>query len=119
LFRHQRNWSVCGTQIAGTKHNDSRARKPPRISGRRLRYQPAAAIIWLAQQSIPGGDRMKTYVITTGVVFGVLALLHLWRAIAEGPQLASDPWFLVITVIAAALSLWAFRLVWLSSRRQA
>ena len=62
---------------------------------------------------------MKSYVLTTGVVFGLLALVHLWRAIAEGPQLATDPWFLTITVLAGALSLWAFRLVWLSSRRQA
>lgn len=62
---------------------------------------------------------MKAYVTITGVVFGLLALVHVWRAIAEGPQLATDPWFLLITAIAAAMSLWAFRLVWVASRRQA
>jgi hypothetical protein len=59
---------------------------------------------------------MKTYVMTTGVVFALLALVHVWRAIVEGPHMATDPWFILITIIAGALSLWAFRLVWLSSR---
>jgi hypothetical protein len=59
---------------------------------------------------------MKTYVMTTGVVFALLALVHVWRAFVEGPHMATDPWFILITLIAGALSLWAFRLVWLSSR---
>ena len=59
---------------------------------------------------------MKAYVITTGAVFGLLTLAHLWRAFAEGPHLATDPWFVLITVAAAALSFWAWRLLRLSSR---
>jgi hypothetical protein len=59
-------------------------------------------------------DPMKAYVITTGAVFGLLTLAHIWRIIAE-PHLARDPWYILITVAAAALSLWAWRL--LSSRR--
>jgi hypothetical protein len=54
---------------------------------------------------------MKAYLITTGTLFGLLALAHLWRAVEESGQLAQDPWFLVTTVIAAAFSLWAFRLL--------
>lgn len=54
---------------------------------------------------------MKAYLITTGTLFGLLALLHLWRAVQESGQLAQDPWFLVITVVAAAFSVWAFRLL--------
>ncbi|HMJ58748.1 MAG TPA: hypothetical protein VK467_06400 [Gemmatimonadales bacterium] len=54
---------------------------------------------------------MKIYVITTGAIFGLLALVHLWRAFEEGPHLGEDPWFVVITVLAAALSVWAFTLV--------
>jgi len=54
---------------------------------------------------------MKAYLITTGTVFGLLALAHLRRAVEESSQLAQDPWFLVITVIAAAFSVWAFRLL--------
>jgi hypothetical protein len=55
---------------------------------------------------------VKTYVITTGTVFGLLTLAHIWRAIDEGPHLATDPWFILITVAAAALCLWAGGLVW-------
>jgi hypothetical protein len=54
---------------------------------------------------------MRAYTITTGAVFGLLALLHLWRAIEEGPHLAKDPFFVAITVVAAALAVWAFRVV--------
>jgi hypothetical protein len=57
---------------------------------------------------------MKTYVMTTGAVFGLLTLLHIWRAIEEGSRLATDPWFILITVAGAALCLWAGRLLWRS-----
>ncbi len=57
---------------------------------------------------------MKAYVITTGVVFGLLTLVHVWRAIEEGPQLAAEPWYILITAAAAALCLWA---LWLLRRR--
>jgi len=59
---------------------------------------------------------MKTYVVTTGVVFALIVLMYVWRAIVEGSHMATDPWFLLITTVAAALSLWAFRLVWVASR---
>ncbi len=54
---------------------------------------------------------MKAYLITTGTVFALLALLHLWRLIAEWPRLATDAWFVGIGVAAAGLSLWAWRLL--------
>jgi hypothetical protein len=59
---------------------------------------------------------MKAYVITTGAVFGVVTLAHIWRAFAEGPHLATDPWFILITFATAALCFWAWRLLRLSSR---
>ena len=59
---------------------------------------------------------MKAYAMTTGVVFGLIVFAHLLRIVAEGPHLAKDPWFVLITVAAAALSLWAWRLLRLSSR---
>jgi hypothetical protein len=59
---------------------------------------------------------MKAYVLTTGIVFGSVALMHVWRAIAEGPGLAKDPLFLLITAAAAALSLWAWRVLRLVPR---
>ncbi len=54
---------------------------------------------------------MKAYVTTTGVVFGLLAVAHIWRVIEEGPHLATDPWYVLITVAAAALSVWAWRVL--------
>jgi hypothetical protein len=59
---------------------------------------------------------MKVYVMTTGAIFGLLTLAHLWRIIEESPRLATDPWYVLITVAAAALCLWAWRLLWLSRR---
>ncbi len=59
---------------------------------------------------------MKAYVVTTGAVFGLLTLAHLWRIMEEGTDLATNPWYVLITVAAAALSLWAWRLVRLSTR---
>ena len=53
---------------------------------------------------------MKSYVIVAGVIFGVLALVHVWRMF-EDPQLARDPWFILITIVAAALSLGAWHVV--------
>jgi hypothetical protein len=59
---------------------------------------------------------MKAYVITSGAVFGLLTLAHILRVFAEGSHLATDPWFVLITVAAAALCFWAWRVLRLSSR---
>jgi hypothetical protein len=53
---------------------------------------------------------MRTYVVTTGLIFGLLTLAHIWRVLEEGPNLARDPWYVLITLAAAALALWAWRL---------
>ena len=58
---------------------------------------------------------MKAYVITTGTAFGLLTLVHLWRMVEER-HLATDPWYLLITAISAALCLWAFRVIWRARR---
>jgi hypothetical protein len=60
---------------------------------------------------------MKCYVITTGTVFGLLVVLHLWRVIEEGPHLAANPWFLLFTFAAAALCAWACCLIRSTGRR--
>lgn len=59
---------------------------------------------------------MKVYVITTGAVFGLLTLVHLLRIIVEGRHLATDPIYILITVVAGGLCLWAWRLLRLSTR---
>jgi len=52
---------------------------------------------------------MKAYVATTGVMFALLVAVHVWRAVEEGPHLAMDPAYVVITTLAAAMSFWAWR----------
>jgi len=54
---------------------------------------------------------MKAYVMTTGSVFGLLVLAHAWRVVEEGTHLAMDPSFILITAAAAALCVWAWRLL--------
>ena len=53
---------------------------------------------------------MKAYLVTSGSLFGLLALVHVWRIAQEGWGPATNPWFVAITLVAAALSVWAFRL---------
>ena len=43
---------------------------------------------------------MKAYVVTTGILFGLLVIAHVWRAILEGAGVTRDPWFLAITALA-------------------
>jgi hypothetical protein len=59
---------------------------------------------------------MRAYVMTTGAIFGLLVVAHIWRMIEENAQLATDPAYLAITFVAAALCLWAVRLVSRSER---
>jgi hypothetical protein len=58
---------------------------------------------------------MKAYVMTTGSVFGLLVLAHVWRVVEE-VHLARDPAFIFTTAIAAALCVWAWRLVKVTSQ---
>ena len=53
---------------------------------------------------------MKSYVVTTGAVFGLLVLVHIARIVAEGPVVVKDPFFVLSTLTASGLSLWAWRL---------
>lgn len=53
---------------------------------------------------------MKTYVMTTGILFGFLTAAHLWRMAAER-HLATDPWYLLITAAAGGLGFWAWRVL--------
>lgn len=49
---------------------------------------------------------MKAYVLTTGVLFGAVTVAHGMRMVSER-HLATDPWYLLLTVAAALLCLWA------------
>lgn len=54
---------------------------------------------------------MKTYIVTTGILFALLTLAHLLRIVYESRALAGDPWYVLITAATAALSVWAWLLV--------
>jgi Na+-transporting NADH:ubiquinone oxidoreductase subunit NqrB len=53
---------------------------------------------------------MRAYVIVAGLIFGLLALVHVWRMILE-PHLARDPWYWLVTLAAAAFGVAAWRVV--------
>ncbi len=63
---------------------------------------------------------MKAYLITTGALFGLLAAMHLWRAIDEWQRLKTDPGYFwsmaALGAVAAAFSVWAWRLLRLPGR---
>lgn len=54
---------------------------------------------------------MKAYLITTGALFALIVVAHLWRIFAESPGLARDPFYVLLTVAAASLSFWAVLLL--------
>ena len=49
--------------------------------------------------------------MTTGVIFALLVVAHVWRVFAESPSLARDPSYIIITLLAGALSVWALSLL--------
>ena len=57
---------------------------------------------------------MKAYLLTSGTIFGVIAILHGLRSIFEWRMLATDPvsflGMAALGVLAAVLSAWAWRL---------
>jgi len=54
---------------------------------------------------------MKAFLIVAGSVFALGVVAHIARITVE-PGMARDPWFWLLTIVAAALSAWAWRLVW-------
>lgn len=60
---------------------------------------------------------MKAYLITTGFVFALIVVSHILRFITEGGA-TREPLLWLVTVLAAGFSIWAFRLLRLSSAKQ-
>jgi threonine/homoserine efflux transporter RhtA len=54
---------------------------------------------------------VRAYVLTTGTLFGLLTGVHLVRLVAEGPHVATDPFFVIATLAAGAMCLWAVYLL--------
>jgi hypothetical protein len=58
---------------------------------------------------------MKVYLITTGTIFGLIAFMHVLRAISERGLLATRPGEYLamtsLTFVATGLSVWAWMLL--------
>jgi hypothetical protein len=55
--------------------------------------------------------------MTTGVLFTLIVVAHVLRIVDEGLHLVMDPWWVMLTVAAAALAIWAWRLLRLQTVR--
>ncbi len=57
---------------------------------------------------------MKAYLLTTGTIFGLMAIMHVLRSISEWQSLKTNPVEFIsmaaLGALAAALCVWAFRL---------
>jgi hypothetical protein len=57
---------------------------------------------------------MRAYLATSGTLFGIVAIAHVLRTIAEWSRLATDPGFIAegpgLGVLTASLAIWAWRL---------
>ena len=62
-----------------------------------------------------GTPSMKAYLLMTGGIFALITLVHIGRMVVE-PHVAARPWFLALTVLSAALAVWAWRLLRSSPR---
>ena len=51
---------------------------------------------------------MKAYLVTTGVLFAVITVAHVWEVVDRRQLFASDALILAVTV---GLCVWAWRLV--------
>jgi hypothetical protein len=50
---------------------------------------------------------MKAYLITSGAIFALITIAHIAH-IAMETHVLREPFFLLLTLLAAALSIWAF-----------
>jgi hypothetical protein len=54
---------------------------------------------------------MKAYLITTGIIFGLITAVHVARLVVEGAGPAKEAPFVLLTLLTAAMSVWAWRLL--------
>ena len=54
---------------------------------------------------------MRRYLLISGILFGLLALVQVARIAIETISVARDPYFLVSTLITAGFAIWAWKLM--------
>lgn len=50
---------------------------------------------------------MKAYIVTSGAIFALITIAHIAH-IAMETHVLREPFFVLLTLLAAALSIWAF-----------
>jgi len=50
---------------------------------------------------------MKAYLATTGLVFLAVTIAHIMRMVGERGGPGGDPWFILLTLVTAGLTVWA------------
>jgi hypothetical protein len=66
---------------------------------------------YLRKDPILSGARMKAYIVTSGIIFALIAVAHVLRVLAEGTRLIAEPFFILMTLAAIGMALWAWRVV--------
>lgn len=65
---------------------------------------------------------MKAYLVTTGTIFGLIAAMHLLKSIADWQSFGKNPGDYIamaaLGCISAAMSIWAWRLLWTRSQKR-
>jgi hypothetical protein len=51
---------------------------------------------------------MKCYLAVSGIIFFLIILAHAARIVAEGARLLREPDFILASIVAAGMSIWAF-----------
>jgi hypothetical protein len=59
---------------------------------------------------------MKAYIVTTAAIFGLITVAHILRIVMEGAQLATQPIYILLTLVSAALSVWGWYVLRRSNR---
>ncbi len=54
---------------------------------------------------------MRAYVMTTGIVFALVFIAHMWRVIVEDFKPLTEPVFILLTLVALGLTAWSARLL--------
>jgi hypothetical protein len=55
---------------------------------------------------------VRAYLSVTAVVFGLILAAHVARVVVEGLHPLQDPWFILTSLAALALLVWAACLLW-------
>ena len=54
---------------------------------------------------------MRAYIITTAIIFALITIAHIVRLVTETTRVLTEPIFLLLTVLSAALVVWAITLL--------